>query len=34
MVDFDQALNDPPEPYLAVRLDGRSNHQTVRSLDG
>lgn len=25
MVDCSQALNDPPEPYLAVRLDGGSN---------
>lgn len=25
MVDCSQALSDPPEPYLAVRLDGGSN---------
>ena len=29
-----QTKIDPPEPYLAVRLDGGSHHQTVRSLDG
>ena len=32
MVDCSQALSDPPEPYLAVRLDGRSNRDRSSAM--